>query len=65
MLTLLILGLLIVVVLVLSRITRDKDLPVKCCNPAPWPPSDIDARHAASEPPRELSEKRSAPATQD
>jgi hypothetical protein len=65
MLTLLILGLLIAVVLVLSHITREKDLPVKCCDPRPWPPSDIDARYAASEPPRELPEKRSAPATQD
>ena len=65
MLTLLILGLLIVVVLVLNHITRDKDMPVKCCNPAPWPPSDIDARHAASEPPREVAEKCIAPVTQD
>lgn len=49
MLTLLIFGLLIVVVLLLSFITRDKDMPVKCCNPAPWPPSDIDAHHVAAD----------------
>ena len=41
--------LLVVTVAVLSWRTRNKRLPVRCCNPAPWPPSDITARGAEPE----------------
>ena len=36
--------LLVVLVAVLSWRTRNANLPVRCCNPAPWPPDDLTAR---------------------
>jgi hypothetical protein len=44
MLALAIFILLVAAVAVLSWTTRNKRLPVRCCNPAPWPPDDITAR---------------------
>ena len=44
MLALAIFILLVAAVAVLSWTTRDKRLPVRCCNPAAWPPDDITAR---------------------
>lgn len=46
MIVLLVVGVLVLTVLALAWLTRDRELPVKCCDPAPWPPADIDRRHA-------------------
>jgi hypothetical protein len=53
MLAVAVLILLVVLVAVLSWRTRDANLPVRCCNPAPWPPDDLTAR-----PPGDAAERR-------